>query len=332
VLPIGEQWLYQAIVRDVSERRRIETALRHSVERLDELYRLAVVLGDRPVELAEHVVRALSQLLDVPLATVERLDGDELVVVALLVDGTVTHEGRFALAGTPCETVRHTRRECVFRDAASKFTKDDFLRAYGIRTYVGVPILDRNGEAVGVVNVMDREDRTLREEDVRLLFTFAAPTERGLRRGGRRARARGADPPARRAELRAAGGAGAPPRERPHEDGVPRHDVARAPDAAQRAPRLHAHAPGVGGRGGPVEPAERGETLGRMLSCGHTLADLVEDTLSVLRLEAGAAALELSPLALGTLFDELREPLRPLGRLEARPGGRLRSAGSSTTT
>ncbi|HVQ26178.1 MAG TPA: PAS domain S-box protein, partial [Planctomycetota bacterium] len=104
-LPIAEQWLYQVIVRDVSERRRIETALRHSVERLDELYRLAVVLGDRPVELAEHVVRALSQLLDVPLATVERLEGDELVVVALLVDGTVSHEGRFALAGTPCETV-----------------------------------------------------------------------------------------------------------------------------------------------------------------------------------------------------------------------------------
>jgi signal transduction histidine kinase len=75
------------------------------------------------------------------------------------------------------------------------------------------------------------------------------------------------------------------------------------------------------GAGGPIEPAERSETLGRMLSCGHTLADLVEDTLSVLRLEAGAAALDLAPLALAPLFDELREPLRPLGRLAARPGG-----------
>ena len=317
-LPIGEQWLYQVIVRDVSERRRIETALRHSVERLDELYRLAVVLGDRPVELAEHVVRALSQLLDVPLATVERLEGDELVVVALLVDGTVSHEGRFALAGTPCETVRHTRTECVFRDVASKFTRDDFLREYGIRTYAGVPILDRNGEAVGVVNVMDREDRTLREEDVRLLFTFARRLGHAL----------GADADAREREaltrrlaeqnsaLRAA-------QERLLENdrmkteflGMMSHELRTPLNVLLGYTQMLLESEGGGG---PVAPDERGDTLGRMLSCGHTLADLVEDTLSVLRLEAGAAALDLSPLTLDALFDELREPL---GRLEARPGG-----------
>jgi PAS domain S-box-containing protein len=321
VLPIAEQWLYQAIVRDVSERRQIETALRHSVERLDELYRLAVVLGDRPVELAEHVVRALSQLLDVPLATVERLDGDELVVVALLVDGTVTHEGRFALAGTPCETVRHTRSECVFRDASSKFAKDDFLRDYGIRTYAGVPILDRNGEAVGVVNVMDREDRTLREEDVRLLFTFARRLSAAF---GAEADAREREALTRRlaeqnSALRAA-------QERLLENdrmkteflGMMSHELRTPLNVLLGYTQMLLES--EGGQG-PVEPAERGETLGRMLSCGHTLADLVEDTLSVLRLEAGAAALDLAPLALGTLFDELRKPLRPLGRLEARPGG-----------
>jgi signal transduction histidine kinase len=71
---------------------------------------------------------------------------------------------------------------------------------------------------------------------------------------------------------------------------------------------------------GLVAPAERGEVLGRMLSCGQNLADLVEDTLSVLRLEAGAAALDLVPLGLGALFDELRQPLGPPGRAESRPG------------
>ena len=319
-LPIGEQWLYQVIVRDVSERRRIETALRHSVERLDELYRLAVVLGDRPVELAEHVVRALSQLLDVPLATVERLEADELVVVALLVDGTVSHEGRFALAGTPCETVRHTRRECVFRDVASKFTRDAFLREYGIRTYAGVPILDRNGEAVGVVNVMDREDRTLREEDVRLLFTFARRLSAAF---GAEADAREREALTRRlaeqnSALRAA-------QERLLENdrmkteflGMMSHELRTPLNVLLGYTQMLLES--EGGRG-PVDSDERGDTLARMLSCGHTLADLVEDTLSVLRLEAGAAVLDLAPLALGPLFDELREPLRPLGRNEARAG------------
>jgi PAS domain S-box-containing protein len=320
-LPIGEQWLFQAIVRDVSERWRIETALRHSVDRLDELYRLAVVLGDRPVELAEHIVRALSQLLAVPLATVERLEGEELVVVALLVDGTVSHEGRFALAGTPCETVRHNRSECVFRDVAKRFVDDAFLRDYDIRTYAGVPILDRRGEPVGVVNVMDRADRAFREEDVRLLFTFArrlgtafdAETDAREREALTRRLAE------QNSALRAA-------QERLIENdrmkteflGMMSHELRTPLNVLLGYTQMLLES--EGGQG-PIERGERGETLGRMLSCGHTLADLVEDTLSVLRLEAGAAALELAPVALAELFDELRQPLRPLGRLEARPGG-----------
>jgi signal transduction histidine kinase len=86
------------------------------------------------------------------------------------------------------------------------------------------------------------------------------------------------------------------------------------------------------GGGGPIAPAERGETLGRMLSCGRTLADLVEDTLSVLRLEAGAAAVELGPLSLVRSSTSSGQPPRPLGRLEAERAATSRSGGSSIPT
>ncbi len=322
-LPIGEQWLLQVTVRDVSERQRIETALRHSVHRLDELYRLAVVLGDRPVELAEHIVRALCQLLEAPIATVERLEGDELVVVALLVDGTVTREGRFALAGTPCDAVRETKSHCVFTDAVGRFPHDAFLEEYGIRTYAGVLILDRSGEAVGVVNVMDRVDRTFRDEDVRLLFTFARRMSTAF---DAEADAREREALTRRlaeqnSTLRAA-------QERLLENdrmkteflGMMSHELRTPLNVLLGYTSMLLEAESGSG---PVEAGERSEVLGRMLSCGQTLADLVEDTLSVLRLEAGAAALDLAPLGLGELFDELRQPLRPPGRPEPPPGGRV---------
>ena len=319
-LPIGEQRLLQVTVRDVSERQRIEKALRHSVQRLDELYRIAVVLGDRPVELAEHIVRTLCQLLDVPLATVERLEGNELLVVALLVDGTVTREGRFALAGTPCEAVRQTKSHCVFANAAGRFPHDGFLEEYGIRTYAGVPILDRSGEPVGVVNVMDRVDRTFRDEDLRLLFTFARRMSTAF---AAEADAREREALTRRlaeqnSALRAA-------QERLLENDRMKTEFLGMMSHELRTPLnvllgytsmlLEAEA-----GGGPVAPAERGDVLGRMLSCGQNLADLVEDTLSVLRLEAGAAALDLAPLGLGELFDELRQSL---GRAEMRSGVRV---------
>jgi len=56
--PRRRQWstgsFLQAIVRDVRDRLRIEHELRTSARRFEELYRLAVVLGDDPRALADR--------------------------------------------------------------------------------------------------------------------------------------------------------------------------------------------------------------------------------------------------------------------------------------
>ncbi len=51
---------------------------------------------------------------------------------------------------------------------------------------------------------------------------------------------------------------------------------------------------------------ERAGILRRMIAGGHTLSELVEDTLSVLRLDGGAARLDLEPLTIDTLFHDLK--------------------------
>jgi PAS domain S-box-containing protein len=58
--------------------------------------------------------------------------------------------------------------------------------------------------------------------------------------------------------------------------------------------------------GDSLPPAERAGVLRRMVAGGHTLSELVEDTLSVLRLDAGAAKLDLETVALDHLFHELK--------------------------
>jgi len=60
----------QAIVRDVRDRFRIEQELRKSARRFEELYRIAVLLGDDPVALADHTVAALTAVLECPIAVV----------------------------------------------------------------------------------------------------------------------------------------------------------------------------------------------------------------------------------------------------------------------
>lgn len=58
--------------------------------------------------------------------------------------------------------------------------------------------------------------------------------------------------------------------------------------------------------GDPLPASERAGILRRMVAGGHTLSELVEDTLSVLRLDAGAVRLDVETLALDTLFHELK--------------------------
>jgi len=58
--------------------------------------------------------------------------------------------------------------------------------------------------------------------------------------------------------------------------------------------------------GDVLPPPERAGILRRMVAAGHTLSDLVEDTLSVLRLDAKAVHLDIQPVALDNLFHELK--------------------------
>jgi signal transduction histidine kinase len=64
---------------------------------------------------------------------------------------------------------------------------------------------------------------------------------------------------------------------------------------------------------GALPTEESHAVLERMRQAGRTLAGLVEDTLSVLRLESAGVAANLEPLALGSICDELRAADRYLG-------------------
>src|SRR5262249_55291298 len=60
------------------------------------------------------------------------------------------------------------------------------------------------------------------------------------------------------------------------------------------------------GDGDVMTTAERSEVLSRMLAGGLHLGELVEDTLSVLRLEAGVVQIDAAPVTLPAFFEELQ--------------------------
>jgi PAS domain S-box-containing protein len=309
---LAEGTVLQAILHDVGERERIERDLRDSLRRLEGLYHLAVTLGGTVAEVAEHVAGTIATLLNVPLVAVERHQDDEMVLLAQYENGIVTRGQRMALAATPCATVREDRRPCIFTNAAEMYPEDQFLVERGIMTYAGVPVFGRFGEVIGAIVVMDQRVRTFGAQDIQLLSTFAARLARALaeEEHGREREAFVRQLTVQNGELSAA-------KERLTEAdrlksmfmGMMSHEL-RTPlnifmgytDLLLDTAREDASAPISGQR----------DVLERMLQAARVLTNLVEDTLSVLRLESTGIRVHREPLAIEALFQELQAAERVL--------------------
>ena len=313
VVPLGDDAVIQAILHDMSQHERIETELRHAVERLESLYHLAVTLGGSVEQVADHLAVTLSDLLDAPIVVAARFEGDAVVLLALYEDGRLLHEGGFAVANTACAEVRAAGHACMFSDVATRFPADAFLRDRAVQTFVGVPVLGRSGAVEGLVLVLDTTPRSLGDEDMRLVSSYAQ----------RLARAVDEEEHAREREIVL------------RQFSTQNLELSLAQERLTQADRLKSEFMGTmshelrtplnifigytellldGSRDAGALPSEESRAvLERMRQAGRTLAGLVEDTLSVLRLESAGVAANLEPLELGSICDELRAADRYLG-------------------
>ena len=297
----GTERVLQAIVRDVRDRLRIENELRKSARRFEELYRVAVVLGDDPAALADHTVAALTAVLECPIAVVSVVDGEATRILAVSpTEGRVVSRER-RLVGTPCAEVVARGVPCVFTDVAARFPDDRPLVAAGVRVYCGAPILDAGGAVIGIVSVADTRARAFRDEDVQLVTSFARRIGQALER--ERLSAERDALTERLVES---------DRLKTEFLGMMSHELRTPLNILLGYTRMLLEAVDDGD---VMTGAERRDVCERMLAGGLHLGDLVEDTLSVLRLEAGAMQVDAAPLALDAFFEELQS----LDRLLRRP-------------
>jgi signal transduction histidine kinase len=289
-----------------TEHRGTESKPRKSARRVEELYRTALALDNRPAPLAAHAVEALATLLNLPLAMVERLEGDEGVVVAMIRNGQMSREERIPIPGTPRVHVRSGRHHCVFRDVTSRFPDCRLLGASRIGTYAGFPIMDPHNDVIGIISVMDARARVFRDEELGLLDMFATRLATAFEEE-RIAADRSAlfsRLEADNAELRAAQARLIQTdRVRTEFLGMMSHELRTPVNILIGYAHMLLESVAAGD---PLPGTERAAILRRMVAGGHTLSELVEDTLSVLRLDAGAVRLELETIALDKLFHDLK--------------------------
>ncbi len=147
----GEITHYQGIVQDITERKRLEDSIRNLAE---------VDSAKFGKEFFENIVLRLSKTLQADFTLIGELrsDGRESIrTIAVSADGEISDNFEYDLANTPCASVVGQEVCSYPAGVADQFPEDELLKQMGIEGYIGVPLFDSRGSALGIMVALFRK-------------------------------------------------------------------------------------------------------------------------------------------------------------------------------
>jgi PAS domain S-box-containing protein len=158
----------------------IATRLTAEIERgrTDEALRAVAlaVSSSRGETVFDELVRLLATILHVEVAFIARHDSADpkgLRILAMYYDGQILRDIRYALAGTPCETVLGQQFRAYPAQLREQFPADQDARTQCTESYAGHPLTALDGSPLGVVSVASRRPLAQLERVEAMLKIFA---------------------------------------------------------------------------------------------------------------------------------------------------------------
>jgi PAS domain S-box-containing protein/putative nucleotidyltransferase with HDIG domain len=141
----------EVIARDITERKQAEEMVFNIARGV------SAATGE---EFFRSLVVHLGKMLKADRVFVGELYGekqDSIHTIAVYTDGEITENFGFRLANTPCEDVIQTGTCSHLSDVSKHFSLDQRLIEPGIEAYVGTPLADSAGRALGLMAVLYRQ-------------------------------------------------------------------------------------------------------------------------------------------------------------------------------
>lgn len=165
----------------VEERLALESAKNIEQKRREDALRLimegtAAKIGD---EFFYSCVRCLAEILDVEYALIAVLDDKNhthAMTLAYSGDDELGNCWEYEIAGTPCEQVIQRLEICHYpHSLQTLFPNDPYLIPLNAHSYLGIPILDSQGDYLGHLAVMDtKPSKENISDEIVILKIFAA--------------------------------------------------------------------------------------------------------------------------------------------------------------
>jgi len=146
----GNAYAVCGIATDITDRKRLEEALSSAALAVSESEGEALFR-----ELARYLA-AILQVEAVFISTVDGADAAQMQVRAMHLDGRTVENFRYALAGTPCETVVGQQFRHYPSRLGELFPLDSDFRKLSFDSYAGHPLFDSSGRATGLLAVVSR--------------------------------------------------------------------------------------------------------------------------------------------------------------------------------
>jgi formate hydrogenlyase transcriptional activator len=132
--------------------------------------------GSTGEEFFQSLVRHLASALGVPFAAISVFAGVNTRVrtLAFWARGQIQENFEYDLAGTPCEDVMRGRLCHYPSGVKERFPLAKPLVQLGVESYLGTPLLDSEGRALGLLAVFDERPMTAQPRHLYILRIFAA--------------------------------------------------------------------------------------------------------------------------------------------------------------
>jgi formate hydrogenlyase transcriptional activator len=133
--------------------------------------------GSTGEEFFQDLVRHLALALGVPFAAISEFAGVNTRVrtLAFWSRGHIQENFEYDLSGTPCEDVVMRGRSCHHSGGVKgRFPQAKALVELGVESYLGAPLLDREGKVLGLLAVFDVKPMPAQPRHLYVLQIFAA--------------------------------------------------------------------------------------------------------------------------------------------------------------
>jgi PAS domain S-box-containing protein len=159
---------------EVIERAKAEESLAKRQQVLESIYAIETTFSVSIDDVFDQVALTISNLVDLPYVAVGRVDKGRLTIVSQLIDNDFSHEKSIYVFTHPCGIVAREKKVRQYSGKLKElFPEETKALEQDYKSYVGMPITDKEGAVIGVMCAMGLTERTCTDLEIHSIEIFA---------------------------------------------------------------------------------------------------------------------------------------------------------------